>query len=335
VLAFLETINVYLSSSMACDLPNSGTPMPQSAIDDQNAYVAAVGAHFVDGDNVLGALIQALGGNRVDATTGDAGIPTVGVPYFDPSTGLIIGGGPGGGSGVPGAGSPLPGAPGTRRHGRAFWIYRRNARLFGGGVEGGGQPLGVPGALLAARRAANMGPTCNDLPQPMPLMTVFPSAPIVPAAAPAPPAPAAAPAPPAPAAPVRYPAIPSTGNVCADLTLGLLTKDQVSVDQMRYCSVNGYQGANVPPSWVTREQIRQTMAGTLPKIPFQASPPNTDMRGYPTQYLPFFQSLFTSSDGLSGVPSGGDMVGTSPVLFWGALLAGAGLLYYASQKKRR
>jgi hypothetical protein len=322
---------VYLSSSMACDLPNSGTPMPQSDIDAQDAYVASIGSHFSDGDSVLGALIQALGGNRVDATTGDAGIPTVGVPYFDPSTGAIIGDGPGPLPGGGGAGSPLAGAPGSRRHGRAWWIYRRNARLFGGGVQGGGIPLGVPGALLAARRAANLGPTCNDLPQDMPLMTVFPSLPLAPVAAPAPAAPVAAPVAPAPAAPARYPKIPSTGNVCADLTLGLITKDQVTLDQMRYCSTNGYQGANVPPSWVTREQIRQSMAGILPQIPFQASPPNTDARGYPTQYLPFFQSLFGTPDGLSGVPADS---GSSSALMWGTLLAGAALVYYASQKKR-
>lgn len=325
---------MYLKSSMACNLPNSGTPMPQSAIDAQDSYVAAVGSHFDDGDNVLGALIQALGGNRVDVNTGDAGIPTVGVPYFDPSTGAIIGDGPGpfpGGGGGAG-GSPLPGAPGSNRHGRAWRIYRRNARLFGGGVEGGGQPLGVPGALLAARRAANLGPTCNQLPQDMPLMTVLPSPPLNPVVVvPAPAAPVAAPVAPTPAAPARYPKIPSTGNVCADLTLGLITKDQVSLDQMRYCSTNGYQGAVVPPSWVTREQIRQSMAGILPQIPFQASPPNTDARGYPTQYVAFFNSLFATTDGLSGVPADS---GGSSALMWGTLLAGAALVYYASQKKR-
>lgn len=215
---------MYLNSSMACNLPNSGTPMPQSAIDAQNAYVARVGSRFVNGDAVLNALIQALGGNRIDAETGDAGIPTVGVPWYDPSTGAIIGGGPGGGPGVPGGGS-LPGAPGTRGHGRAFWILRRNAHLFGGGVEGGGQPLGVPAALLAARRAAHVGPTCDTLPQPMPLMTVFPSPPL--------------------AAP-------------------------------------------------------ESAVGAAAPI----------------------------------ASSGGDNVGTSPILFWGAILGGAALVYYASQKKR-
>lgn len=327
---------MYLTSSMACNLPNSGTPMPQSDIDGQNAYVDAVGSHFVDGDNVMGALIQALGGNRVDATTGDAGIPTVGVPYFDPSTGAIIGGGPGGGSfpGSPGGGSPLSGAPGTRRHGRAFWIYRRNARLFGGGVQGGGIPLGVPGALLAARRAANMGPTCNQLPQSMPLVTVMPSPPLTPVLAP--PAPAVAAVAPAPAlpAPARYPKIPSTGNVCADLTLGLLMQQQVSLDQLRYCSTNGYVGNHPPPGWVIQEQIRQSMAGILPQVPFQASEPNTEPAGYPSKYYPFIQSLFASSDGLSGVPD--ESTGSSALLLWGTVLGGAALMYWAStQGKRR
>lgn len=317
---------MYLKSSLACSLPNSGTPMSADAIASEDAYVAAVGQNFTNGDSVLGALIQALGGNSVNSVSGDSGIPTVGVPYFNP---YPVGVAPGGGSGAGSAGGPLPGAPGSNRHGRAFWIYKRNARLFGGGVMGGGMPLGVPGALMAARRAANYGPTCSNPPQEMPLLTVLPSPPLagVPIATPAP-QPVAAPA--APAAPVRYPSIPSTGNVCADLTLGLITKDQVTVDQMRYCSVNGYQGAQIPPSWVIMEQARQSAAGILPKIPFQSSPANTDPRGYPSQYFPFFSSLFTTN-GLSGVPAADN--GDSSVLMWGSLLAAAGLMYYVSTKK--
>jgi hypothetical protein len=330
---------VYLKSSMACNLPNSGTPMPQSAIDAQDAYVAAVGNHFVDGDNVLGALIQALGGNRVDAATGDAGIPTVGVPYFDPSTGAIIGAGPvvgpgGAAAGSPSSGSPIPGAPGTSRHGRAFWVYRRNARLFGGGVQGGGQPLGVPGALLAARRAANVGPSCSDLPQAMPLLTVFPSPPLAPVVAPPPAAVVAAPvaaAPPAPA-PQSLP-IPSTGNVCADLTLGLLLDQQVTLDQLRYCSSNGYLGAHQPPGWVVRLQQQAIANGTLPMVPFQASEPNTDPLGYPSKFTPFVNSIF-ASNGLAGVPAAPSAPGSS-TLMWGTLLAGAALMYYAATHKTR
>lgn len=328
---------MYVKSSMACNLPNSGTPMRQSAIDAQDAYVSAVGNHFVDGDSVLGALIQALGGNRVDAATGDAGIPTVGVPYFDPSTGALIGAGlvPSGAGAAPSSasGSPIPGAPGTSRHGRAFWVYRRNARLFGGGVQGGGQPLGVPGSLLAARRAANAGPSCNDLPQPMPLMTVFPSPALAPVAAPTAPAPVVAPAAAPPAAPApKMLAIPSTGNVCADLTLGLLLDQQVTLDQLRYCSTNGYQGAHQPPGWVVRLQQQAIANGTLPMVPFQASEPNTDPLGYPSKFTPFVNQIF-ASNGLAGVPAASPTAGSS-TLMWGTLLAGAALMYYAATKKR-
>ena len=353
---------MYFNSSMACNLPNSGTPMSAAAISAQDAYVASVGADFDNGDNTLGALILALGGNSVDSSTGDAGLPTVGVPYFNPAA-LP--------PGAPGTSVPAPGAPGTAGHGRAFWnykqsargrgpgsgpgvpalgapgsprhglafrIYQRNAHLFGGGVMGGGIPLGVPGALLAARRAANAtgGPNCSALPQVMPLQTVFPTpalspVTVVPASSPVP---AAAPAPAAPRTPLP---IPSTGNVCADLTLGLITKDQVTLDQMRYCSDNGYQGANVPPSWITLQQIQMATAGTLPQIPFQASPPNTDMRGYPSQYLPFFQSLFNET-GFSGM---GDAAATSsmiPGVPDSVTYIGAGallLLLFVGRKKGR
>jgi hypothetical protein len=123
--------------------------MSQSAIDDQDAYIAAVGDIFNQGDATIGQLIASLGGNPVAFSSGilqdggDAGVPTLGDPLSLDS---------------------LP-ASSARRY-----IVERNRRLFGGGVEGGGIPNGVPQALRSGRRS---GGDCGP-PEVLPLVTVFP-----------------------------------------------------------------------------------------------------------------------------------------------------------------
>jgi hypothetical protein len=332
---------MYYQSDAACSQPNSATPMSQSAIDAEDAYIAAVGDLFNRGDATIGQLIASLGGNPVAfssgilQTGGDSGVPTLGDPAslssppYAPnalSWPAAPGSGPGAGPGGGGAGSAPSGAPGTAAHSRRYHILRRNLHLFGGGPGGGGTPNGVDASLRDGGRRS--GVNCAA-PEVLPLVTVFPIPMVTPASLPVS-APVAAPIAQPAAAPPQRRAIPSTGNVCADLTLGLLTKDQVTLDQMRYCSVNSYQGSQVPPAWVIQEQARQIAAGTLPKIPFQASPPNTDARGYPSQYVPFFNDLFAQS-GLSGVPtsSAPSAAGVFALLF---LAAGAMYAFSKGQK---
>jgi len=321
---------MYVISSGACSEPNSATPMSQADIDAQDAQISAVGSDFDNGNATLDSLIRSLGGNPVSAVAGNAGIATVGAPVpvaqvVSPANGGTLS--PSSTTGVA-PGSAAGSAGDSRRR-----INDRNARLFGGGVEGGGTPLGVPEALAAAarqRRAGGSGLTCS-LPQVFPLVTVFPvpavmpSASVTPAASPKPmsvAAPAAAPAP----APSTRP-IPSTGNVCVDLVLGLVTKDQVSEAQQAYCSANGYQGAHFPPTWIQIQQINQKVAGTLPMVPYQTPPPNTDPQGYPAEYNAFETSLLNGGSGVSGLGCG-ECDSTSTVLTALAVALSAAALVY-------
>jgi hypothetical protein len=335
---------MYYKSSMACSEPNSQTPMTAAAVAAQDAFIAQVGSDFVNGDNALSALINALGGNTVNAQTGDAGIPTVGVPYFNPSTGAMLGGSAGaitpvavgstGGAPVDTSGDiPVSGAPGTARHARSLAIWRRNRHLFGGGPGGGGYPLGVPAVMKAQRLALMRGSDCSQLPQVFPLITVFPTPPIGPVAMAPAPAPVSAPAPaapaPAPAAPV---AIPSTGNVCADLALGLVLISQLDPKQQLYCSNNGYTHSNkVPPSWVSQAINAAQAAGRLPQIPFQQSPPNTGVDSAPPDAMAIYNSLFSGppAQGVSGI----DVSDASGTVLWGALLALGVTAWYLHEKK--
>src|SRR5579871_1562589 len=134
---------MYVTSSNACNLPNSASPLPDSAITDQDAYIAAVGASFDNGDAALDDLISQLGGTIPSDADGDQGIPTVGTGPLvtNPSD---TGGTPVGPSGVPwimqttpqgvpiATGSVGYGVP--RRGGTAAW-----RRLKAGkGAHGGG-----------------------------------------------------------------------------------------------------------------------------------------------------------------------------------------------------
>jgi len=52
----------YVTSDMACNEPNSATPMTAKRIAAQNARVAAVGQKFISGNWTLSNLVQTLGG---------------------------------------------------------------------------------------------------------------------------------------------------------------------------------------------------------------------------------------------------------------------------------
>jgi|SRR5271154_1151127 len=320
---------MYVISSGACSEPNSATPMSQDDIDAQNAHIAAVGSDFDNGNATLDSLIRLLGGNPVTAVAGNAGIATVGAPV---PVAQVVSPANGGASSSSSTTGVAPGSAGGSAGGSRRRVYDRNARLFGGGVQGGGTPLGVPQALAAAARqrlAGGSGATCS-LPQVFPLVTIFPVPAVMPAASIGPavspkPAVAAASAPVSPAPSART--IPSTGNVCADLVLGLITKDQVTEAQQAYCSANGYQGAHFPPTWIQILQINQKVAGTLPQIPYQTPAPNTDAQGYPAQFNAFETNLLNGGSGVSGLGCG-ECDSTSTVLTAVAVaLSAAALLY--------
>jgi len=329
---------------------NSQTPMPQSEIDAQNAYIAAVGNDFVNGDQTLDELIQQLGGNPVPSATGSAGIPTVGAPFpLIPAVIPTVAGTP---MATPGA-AGSPAAAGTQQSPDSptaqlvQYIDQQNRRRFGGGAGGGGKPLGVEQALRQYQRSLiGSTPGCPP-PQVQPLytttfpvpMVVTPSPITIPAPSPVAPVPVpAVAAPVTPAAPSTLQPLPTTGNVCADLTLGLITQDQVTMDQLRYCSDNGYVGSHVPPSWVVLLQQQYRASGKLPQIPFQSSPPNTSLQGVPDSAMAYFNTLFGSQEEIAGqsVNAGlGDTSGnflSSPVL-WGGLAAIAIAMWAYSEKK--
>lgn len=187
---------MYVLSTGACSLPNSATPMPQSAIDAQDAYIARVGRRFDDGNADMAALISSMGGNAVSASSGDAGVA---------SSGPTPGGQP---FGAPGSSSPS--GPGF---------------LFGGGPGGGGQPLGVPEALKAARlslgsRYKRNGTVACTPPTVEPVVTVFPiplfsqPAPVASSPRPTKPAPVAA-------APFLAPAPELRSGACWDKPAGV------------------------------------------------------------------------------------------------------------------
>lgn len=339
---------MYLTSNGACSLRNSQTPMSQSEIDAQNAYIAAVGNDFVNGDQTLNDLLEQLGGNPISSAQGDAGIPTVGAPFpLIPAVIPTVAGTP---VATPGAPSSGPAASGNQQTPDSptarlvQYIDQKNRRLFGGGAGGGGVPLGVPEALRQYKRSLSGSSAGCTPPQVQPLYTTSLPIPIVltpspiaiPAPAPVAPAPAATLA---PAAPTTLQPLPTTGNVCADLALGLTSQDQVTLDQLRYCSTNGYVGGlKVPPGWVIQLRAAYRAAGKLPQIPFQSSPPNTSLQGVPDDALAYFNTLFGSQEEIAGqsVNAGLGDVSTdflsSPVL-WGGLAAIAIAMWVYSEKK--
>jgi len=57
---------MYVTSDMACNHPNSATPMTQARIDAQNNRVARVGQKFTSGNRTMSNLVQTLGGTYVN-----------------------------------------------------------------------------------------------------------------------------------------------------------------------------------------------------------------------------------------------------------------------------
>ena len=238
---------MFIQSSEQCSMPNSETPMSQAAINAQNAFIAAVGTAFNQGDDALDDLITQLGGNvpSNDTTSGAAGVPTTGTLDTD-LAGVPV---------VP----TSPNAPATPTvpvlSVPSSWAWAPSPAspiMLPGGGAGYRAPKGEQwqgnrrrytnrsGARSTNPGYSNAAPA--GCPTIIPLVTTIPVPTVVPAS----------PAPSAPSAPSTPPAVSSapaatlpdcrTGNYCLDIMNGCVLPSQVSPQQLQICSQAGYAG---------------------------------------------------------------------------------------------
>ena len=238
---------MFIQSSEQCSMPNSETPMSQAAINAQNAFIAAVGTAFNQGDDALDDLITQLGGNvpSNDTTSGAAGVPTTGTLDTD-LAGVPV---------VP----TSPNAPATPTvpvlSVPSSWAWAPSPAspiMLPGGGAGYRAPKGEQwqgnrrrytnrsGARSTNPGYSNAAPA--GCPTIIPLVTTIP----VPTVVPASPAPSAPSAPGTPPAVSSAPAAPlpdcRTGNYCLDIMNGCVLPSQVSPQQLQICSQAGYAG---------------------------------------------------------------------------------------------
>ena len=238
---------MFIQSSEQCSMPNSETPMSQAAINAQNAFIAAVGTAFDQGDDALDDLITQLGGNvpSNDTTSGAAGVPTTGTLDTD-LAGVPV---------VP----TSPNAPSTPTvpvlSVPSSWAWAPSPAspiMLPGGGAGYRAPKGEQwqgnrrrytnrsGARSTNPGYSNAAPA--GCPTIIPLVTTIP----VPTVVPASPAPSAPSAPSTPPAVSSAPAAPlpdcRTGNYCLDVMNGCVLPSQVSPQQLQICSQAGYAG---------------------------------------------------------------------------------------------
>ena len=238
---------MFIQSSEQCSMPNSETPMSQAAINAQNAFIAAVGTAFDQGDDALDDLITQLGGNvpSNDTTSGAAGVPTTGTLDTD-LAGVPV---------VP----TSPNAPATPTvpvlSVPSSWAWAPSPAspiMLPGGGAGYRAPKGEQwqgnrrrytnrsGARSTNPGYSNAAPA--GCPTIIPLVTTIP----VPTVVPASPAPSAPSAPSTPPAVSSAPAAPlpdcRTGNYCLDIMNGCVLPSQVSPQQLQICSQAGYAG---------------------------------------------------------------------------------------------
>ncbi len=201
---------MYVPDSAACSLPNSATPMPQSAIDAQNARMAARGQAFVDGNAALNGILAALGGNPIGSPQGNAGVPTVG-SSFDPYAVTPF---------------PLP---------AANPVTPTGATGAGSGA-GGGSASCVPELIelvTVVPIPTVVTPTRTYIPAPTPAPGPAPVPQVVPTQKPA-----------AAAANCVDPpeCAPTPENICRLITEGCVSTNQVSKAQMLACAWSGWTG---------------------------------------------------------------------------------------------
>lgn len=223
---------MYVPGSQACSQFNSETPMPQSWIDRQNAFIESVSTAFDDGNGTLDGLITTLGGNPAgDTVSGASGVPTTGTLDTD-IAGIPV---------VPDPSGATPIALLPSINNPASWAWPSSPTaptVTPGGAAGKrnrvqGPPRHYRNVSAQPVQQVQQGPPAN-CPIIVPLVTAIP----IPQLAPAPQStPAASPAP--AAAPV---ADCQTGNICLDLMNGCVLSSQVTTAQLAACSAAGYAG---------------------------------------------------------------------------------------------
>jgi hypothetical protein len=225
---------MYFPGSQACSQPNSETPMPQSWIDRQNAFIESVSTAFDDGNQTLNDLLQTLGGNPAgDTVSGAQGVATTGT--LDTSLpGIPV---------VPDSQTAAPIAVLPDVNNPGSWSWPTSPELVPGGAAG------KPNRMHAApRRYLNVGikqgttPNSNP-PENCPIVVPLVAAIPIPQTLPVPAAPAAATPPKAAAPPANAPQTDCrTGNICLDLMNGCVLSSQVTPAQLAACSAAGYAG---------------------------------------------------------------------------------------------
>jgi hypothetical protein len=145
---------VYVTSDMACSMPNSATPMSQARITAQNNRVARIGNKFTAGNAILSNLVQQLGGIGIGNPPGTT--PRTTTPNFANSPACST--------------AVLPG--GNR------YLYGKRIPVKGGYT---GQPIvqadgtialpSTPGAPAAPASATNANSVGSNSPAPIPSST--------------------------------------------------------------------------------------------------------------------------------------------------------------------
>lgn len=148
---------MYVTSDMACSMPNSATPMSQARITAQNNRVARVGSKFTSGNAILSNLVQQLGGIGIGNPPGTT--PRTTTPNFANSPACSTAVLPGGG------------------------LYGKRIPVKGGGT---GQPIvqadgtialpSTPGAPAAPATPGNVNSVGSNSPSPIPVSTAGSSA---------------------------------------------------------------------------------------------------------------------------------------------------------------
>jgi hypothetical protein len=322
----------YVPFGSQCDLPNSQTPMSQDAINAQNRRVARVGRRFVAGNVALDRLVTRLGGIGIGTVPGAMPLASPAAFVNAPSCDAPIGGGSNAGLygrrtdqykyGVSMGGSAIVAAPvaGTGASGQVITddVVPGSNGSAAAGSNGNGSAAAAPGSAaqptvgqpnvgtpgnpwpgpnwwVPSRRFA--GRSHCQVPQILPLQTVFAAnpnpTPITvlgpgPAAAPVPvmPATPAAPsAPPVAGAPVGPPTFPTTGNPCLDAALGYVIPSQLDPGQQLICAMAGYGMLGERPGPLLTQAMvawRNANPSLLPKVPLQSNVPPASMSMLPT-----------------------------------------------------
>jgi hypothetical protein len=267
---------VYVQSADMTGLDNSSTPMPASAVTNQDAWIAAIGSRFDRGNADMAGIIAKLTtpeptGTCDDLTSSDA-LYGASSPFPFPVPTLLT---PAGSSpaavGSPGSAVAPAAAPGATQSAAA--------PSPGGATQAGlntwpNYPW--PGIMGDLRRSKVFpGFPCAGGGQ------MRPSAPAVSIPVPV----VATPSPVTP--PSAAPTVPSqascrTNNICIDMRRGCVRSDQVSVQQQFACSQAGYAGnENFFPA-ITAQKNLPFLGTPMPNPPPYSDPAVHALDVYPS-----------------------------------------------------